>query len=378
MARTVLVTGGAGFIGSHLVDALVERGEVVRVLDSLDPQVHPGGAIPSYTQAHLDSGRIELHVGDVRDRRAWKEALQGVNVVFHKAAATGIGQSMYEMTRFVEVNSQGTALLLEHLVNESHQVEKLIVASSMCIYGEGAAACSSCGPFYPELRTEDQLRSGNFEIICPTCGDTAHPTLMPESKPASPTSVYAITKRDQEELCLTIGGAYGIPTVAFRYFNVYGTRQSLSNPYTGVSAIFSSCLLNDNPPLIFEDGDQTRDFVHVSDVVNVNLLALDCPDATGRAFNIGTGQATSLTQLANLIAKSMEKDIAPDITGKYRAGDIRHGTADIQQARDVLGFEPCVFINEGVKDLVAWVNLQEAEDRVAAATKELEDKGLTR
>lgn len=378
MTATILVTGGAGFIGSHLVDALVARGDSVRILDSLEPQVHPGGETPPYTKAHLESGRAELLVGDVRQREAWREALRGAKVVFHQAAAVGIGQSMYEVAQYVEVNTQGTALMLDCLVNEPHEVEKLIVASSMSVFGEGAVACQACGPFNPGLRSEEQLKAGEYEILCPNCNSKADPRATAETHPASPTSVYAITKKDQEELCLVIGEAYGIPTVALRYFNVYGPRQALSNPYTGVAAIFSSRLLNDNPPLIFEDGGQTRDFVHVSDIVKANLLALESPEAAGQVFNIGTGQATSIVALANLLAKTMGKSISPVMPGKFRSGDIRHCVADIQLAKKVLGFEPSVFFDQGAKELVSWVSQQEAEDRVEAAAKELEDRGLTR
>ena len=374
---TILVTGGAGFIGSHLVDALVERGKAVRVLDILDSQVHPGGALPSSTQVHVDAGRVGLHVGDVRDRRIWSEALRDVSIVFHHAAAVGIGQSMYEVARYVEVNTQGTALLLDILANEPHGVEKLIVASSMSIYGEGSATCPECGPFVPELRGEKQLQKGDYEIRCPACGAAADPLPTPETKPPVPTSVYAISKRDQEELCLTIGRAYNIPTVALRYFNVYGPRQALTNPYTGVAAIFSSRLLNNNPPLIFEDGAQTRDFIHVSDIVQANLLAMDRAEAAGQVFNIGTGQPTSVAQLAGHIAQALGSDIAPTVVGKYRSGDIRHCIADISRAREVLGFEPRVPLAEGVADLVDWVSQQEAEDRVEHAARELDEKGLT-
>jgi dTDP-L-rhamnose 4-epimerase len=378
LANTILVTGGAGFIGSHIVDALVERGETVRILDNLDPQVHRDGVLPPYTQAHLDSGRIELQVGDVRIRRDWKKALRGVKVVFHKAAAVSVAQSMYEVVHYVEVNVKGTALLLDILVNETHDVEKVLVASSMALYGEGLAKCPSCGPFSPMLRDERQMRAGEYEIFCPTCKEVAAPLPVPETKPSSPTSVYAITKRDQEELCLTVGLAYGIPAVALRYFNVYGPRQALSNPYTGVAAIFSSRLLNNKPPLIFEDGNQSRDLVHVSDIVNANLLAMDCSQAVGQAFNVGTGEATNIVHLTNLLAKNMGIDIEPKFAGKYRSGDIRHCFADIQKARDLLGFEPRVSLAEGVSDLVAWVKHQEAEDQLEAAAREMEEKGLTK
>ncbi len=378
MARKILVTGGAGFIGSHIVDALVERGEKVRVLDNLDPQVHPDRKPPTHTQSHMDAGLVELQVGDVRDREAWQEALKDMQVVFHEAAAVGVGQSMYEVARYVEVNTQGTAVLLDILANEPHAVEKLIVASSMSIYGEGAAECPACGPFTHSIRSEEQMKTGDYELHCPTCGSTVDSRPTPESKPLVPTSVYAITKKDQEELCLTVGQAYNIPTVALRYFNVYGPRQALSNPYTGVAAIFSSRLLNNNPPFIFEDGHQTRDFVHVSDIVKANLLALDRSEADGHAFNVGTGQATSILQVADLLARHMDKDIAPQVVGKYRSGDIRHCVADLQHARSLLGYEPRLLFSDGVAELVEWVRQQEAEDRVEAAARELEEKGLTR
>ena len=378
MASTVLVTGGAGFIGSHLVDGLLERGEAVRVLDILDPQVHPDGATPPYTQHHLDSDRIELRVGDVRDRSTWSQALDGVRVVFHLAAAVGVGQSMYEVVRYVETNTQGTAILLDILANESHRVEKLIVASSMSIYGEGSSICPDCGPFIPEIREEKQLRKGDYEIHCPACGSSANPVLTHETKLPVPTSVYAVSKRDQEELCLVIGRAYDIPTVALRYFNVYGPRQALTNPYTGVAAIFSSRLLNNNPPLIFEDGHQTRDFVHISDIVQANLLAMDRPEAAGEVFNIGTGTPTSVIRLAGHIAQALSSDITPTVVGKYRLGDIRHCVADISRARAVLGFEPRVALTDGIAELMEWVCQQEAEDKVETAVRELEQKGLTR
>lgn len=378
MTPIILVTGGAGFIGSHLVDALLERGEAVRVLDSLDPQVHPGGALPSHTKALLDNRKIELIVGDVRDRQAWKKALQGIKVVSHHAAAVGVGQSMYEVARYVEVNTQGTALLLDILANEPHDVEKLLVASSMSIYGEGATACPSCGPFSPKLRDEKQMKAGVYEVLCPGCGAQAFPTPTPETKPLLPTSIYAITKRDQEEMCLAIGDAYSIPTVALRYFNVYGPRQALSNPYTGVGAIFLSRLLNGKPPLIFEDGLQARDFVHVNDIVRANLLAMDSEEAVGEPLNVGTGRATTIATIAEIAARSMGKDIGPKVVGKYRAGDIRHCVADIQRAREVLGFEPRIPLEEGITDLSQWVQRQVAEDRVESAARELEKRGLTR
>ena len=256
----VLVTGGAGFIGSHIVDALVERGHRVRILDSLVSQVHEDG-LPE----HLNPA-AEFVRGDVCDTSAVEQALEGIDVVFHEAAEVGVGQSMYEVERYVRANDLGTAVLLENLIKQPKRIKKLIVASSMSIYGEGAYNCASCGLVYPQLRAETQLLERRWEMECPKCGIALSAAGTGEDKPLFPTSVYAITKQDQEQFCLVIGRAYGIPTVALRYFNVYGPRQALSNPYTGVCAIFSSRLLNNQPPMIFEDGEQTRDFVHVNEL----------------------------------------------------------------------------------------------------------------
>src|SRR5216683_7748907 len=285
-SRIVLVTGGAGFIGSHLVDALVERGHKVRVLDKLVGQVH-GSSPPRYLHPEVAFVR-----GDVCDASLLREVLEGIDVVYHEAAEVGVGQSMYEMRRYVEANDMGTATLLEAIAGQG-KLRKLVVASSMSIYGEGAYACPKCGIVHPLLRPTSQLQARRWEVECPRCAAPISPAPTPEDKPLFPTSVYAITKQDQEQLCLVVGRAYGIPTVALRYFNVYGARQALSNPYTGVCAIFSARLLNDQPPLLFEDGKQTRDFVHVSDIVQANLLALETDHADFQAVNIGTGVATS-------------------------------------------------------------------------------------
>jgi len=267
----VLVTGGAGFIGSHLVDALVQRGHVVRILDTFDPQVH-GSMRSDYLNPNA-----EYLEGDVRDRAMLRRALRGIDVVFHEAAAVGVGQSMYEIERYVSANALGTATLLDVIVNDRAPITKLIVASSMSIYGEGQYRCAACGTVYPALRSDEQLKGRQWEMACPRCHLSATPDLTPEDKPLMPTSVYAVSKRDQEELCLSVGRSYRIPTVALRYFNVYGTRQALSNPYTGVCAIFSARIKNGNPPMIFEDGRQSRDFTHVSDIVAANLLAMSRP-----------------------------------------------------------------------------------------------------
>ena len=367
----VLVTGGAGFIGSHLVDALVRDGHTVRVLDSFDPQVH-GGARPVY----LNPG-AEYCEGDVRDRDAVRQALQSIEIVFHEAAVVGVGQSMYEIERYVSANALGTAVLLDVIVNDRLPIRKLMVASSMSIYGEGQYACPACGPVAPGLRSIEQLQTHDWELRCPRCRrqTTACPT--PETKPLLPTSVYAVSKRDQEELCLSVGRSYGIPTVALRYFNVYGTRQALSNPYTGVCAIFSARIKNANRPIVFEEGAQTRDFVHVRDIVQANLLAMREARADYGVFNVGSGAPVSIARIAELLAELYEAPIRPDITLKYRAGDIRHCYAEIAPLT-ALGFRPSITLEDGLRELVAWGRQEVAEDRVEAAANELEARGLTR
>src|SRR2546423_1904096 len=329
----ILVTGGAGFIGSPLVDALVERGHQVRVLDALVAQVHGEAERP----AHLNP-EAEFLRGDVCDEQTLERALEGVEVVYHEAAEVGVGQSMYEMQRYVRANTFGTSVLLEHVVARRAQVSKLVVASSMSIYGGGAYACPTHGKVSPQLRPTAQLQERRWERECERCGSELRPLPTGEDKPLFPTSVYAITKQDQEQLCLVVGRAYGIPSVALRYFNVYGTRQALSNPYTGVCAIFSSRLLNGQRPVIFEDGAQARDFVHVSDIVQANLLALETDRADYQAVNVGTGRATSVGEVARLLSEGLGREHEAEFVGKYREGDIRHCIADITRARTLLGY----------------------------------------
>lgn len=368
----ILVTGGAGFIGSHLVDALIERGHRVRILDSLVSQVHEDGP-----PEHLNPA-AEFIQGDVNDAPLVEKALEGMDVVFHEAAEVGVGQSMYEIDRYVRANDLGTAVLLESVIKRRSQIKKLIVASSMSIYGEGAYRCAGCGLVYPHLREDQQLLERRWEMECPKCKASLTPAKTSEDKPLFPTSVYAITKQDQEQFCLVVGRAYGIPTVALRYFNVYGPRQALSNPYTGVCAIFSSRLLNDQPPLIFEDGEQTRDFVHVSDIIQANLLALDSDRANYLPVNVGTGTATSIREVTDLLSKGLGKNLKPEIVGKYREGDIRHCVADIARARELLGYEPRVKLEQGIPELLSWVREQTPTDQVVKATAELETHQLVR
>jgi dTDP-L-rhamnose 4-epimerase len=366
----VLVTGGAGFIGSHLVDALIERGHRVRVVDRLVSQVHPEDR-----PQHLHP-EAEILCGDVRDARLMREVLADIDVVYHQAAEVGVGQSMYEIQRYVGANTLGTAALLEALIERRPCIRKLVVASSMSIYGEGAYLCAACGVVHPPLRPTPQLLARHWEVECPQCGGPVAPTATSEQKPLFPTSVYALTKKDQEQLCLIVGRAYSIPTVALRYFNVYGPRQALSNPYTGVCAIFSSRLLNDQKPLVFEDGEQTRDFVHVADIVQANLLVLETDRADYEALNVGTGVATSIRQVAQWLAIGLGKELPLEIVGKYREGDIRHCVADISRARELLGYEPTWTLAKGIPQLLEWVAEQQAIDDVDRATKELQSRQL--
>jgi len=369
----ILVTGGAGFIGSHLCDALLGLGHRVRVLDALVPQVHGDIDRPQYLSAEAEFIR-----GDICDESALDRALEDIDVVYHEAAEVGVGQSMYEMQRYVRANTFGTSVLLERLVERRDRVRKMIVASSMSIYGEGAYTCAEHGRAHPKLRPAEQLADRRWEVECPQCGAQLAAAPTDEDKPLFPTSVYAITKQDQEQLFLSVGRAYHIPAVALRYFNVYGTRQALSNPYTGVCAIFSSRLLNGERPVIFEDGGQSRDFTHVSDIVQANLLALATDRADFEAVNVGTGRPTSVAEVSRLLAAGLGKDIEPEFVGKYREGDIRHCVADIARARDLLGYEPRVTLEEGIPELLGWVGGQEATDAVARATDELASRQLVR
>jgi dTDP-L-rhamnose 4-epimerase len=370
----VLITGGAGFIGSHLADALLARGHEVRALDNLDPQVHPGGRRPGY----LD-GQVDLRVGDVRDHRAVGDALEGVDHVVHFAAAVGVGQSMYEIERYTSINSIGAAVVLEEIAKRRDALGRVLVASSMSIYGEGRYRCEQHGLLAPQVRSDEQLDGRDWELHCPECGRLLEALPTGEDKPVQPMSIYAVNKRDHEEMFLAIGRAHRLPTVAMRFFNVYGDRQALSNPYTGVAAIFGGRLLNDKRPLVFEDGLQSRDFVHVSDIAAGCVAALETGGADYRAVNLGTGVPRSVLDVATELARGLGKEhLQPEIVNKFRAGDIRHCVADISLARETLGFEPKVAFADGMKELLAWVATQQATDSVDAAAGQLEAAGLTR
>ena len=372
----VLVTGGAGFIGSHVVDRLVGAGHAVTILDNLDPQVH--GAHGDHVSPPYLSKQAELIIGDIRDAPLVGRLVADTDAVIHLAAAVGLAQSMYEPERFVDVNCRGTAILLQAVVKNPN-CRKVVVASSMSLYGEGRCRCPQCGEFDPALRSAEQLAKREFEVVCPRCRSIAPPMGTPESARLQPTTVYAVTKRDQEELCLTFGVAYRLPVVALRLFNVYGPRQSLSNPYTGVGAIFSSRLLNKQPPIVFEDGLQTRDFTHVSDVADAFVRATFESGADGQVLNVGAGRAIPLVELGELLAREIGVDWNPEITHNFREGDIRHCSADVTLLQRYLGLKPKVAFADGVKDLVLWVkNSDRASDFVPRAMTELKERGLLR
>ena len=367
----VLVTGGAGFIGSHVVDALRTAGADVRVVDNLDPQAHGENAsVPDYLEG------VEVIVGDVAEDEVWGRALEGVTHVVHYASAVGLAQSMYEIEYYTRSNVMGTAYLLQRLANGDHDVKKLVVASSMSIYGEGLYQCDKCGFSGGTRRKPEDVEAKQWEPFCPNCGNELRAVPTPEEKILDPSFVYSINKRDQEEMCLAIGRAFDIPTVALRLFSAYGPRQALSNPYTGVAAIFAGRLMNGKPPLIFEDGEQSRDFVHVSDVSSATMAALWRDDVGDIAMNIGSGTRVTIAEVAGTIQKAMGGPDA-EILGTYRHGDIRHCFPDISLAQRVLDWQPKVQLAEGVEELVGWVASQtSAEDMVDSAFEELRRRGL--
>jgi len=371
----ILITGGAGFVGSHLADALAAAGHDVTLFDNLEPQVHGEGARrPPY----LDPAHRLVH-GDIRNTAALQPLLGATDVVVHLAAMVGVGQSMYQVRRYTDVNAMGMATLLEALTQARGGVRKLVVASSMSIYGEGAYTCATCGRVAPRLRPTEQLAAGDWEMHCPRCAAALEPVPTDEDKPLYPTSIYAINKRDHEEMALAFGHAYGLPAVALRFFNIYGSRQALGNPYTGVAAIFSSRMLAGQKPLIYEDGLQQRDFVHVSDIVQACSLAIADPAADYQVLNVGTGRPTSVLRIAELLAAELGWAGGFEIVRKFRAGDVRHCYADISLIERLLGFSPRYQFEDGVHELVSWVREQQSiADTHAEANSHLAAHGLVR
>ncbi len=374
----ILVTGGAGFIGRHLVNGLIERGHAVSVVDNLDPQVHGHDAGEEPPKAlHDDAQFVCL---DIRNRDALGAILaeEGIQCIYHLAAAVGVGQSMYEIDHYTSVNAGGTGTLMDALANVDHDVERCIVASSNLIYGEGAARCPRCDrDWLGALRRDPaQLARGQWELRCPACDAPCTPIATPETKTPSPRSVYAETKRFEEALAMIVGDAYGIPTSVARFFNVYGAGQSLTNPYTGVFGIFVSRVACGEVPVLYEDGVQSRDLVHVDDVVDGLLRILERDGAAGERFNIGSGRATTVAELATRILDAFGIEARPEILHRYRQGDIRHCYADISKARSILGFEPNVSLETGLERFLRWAREQRAEDRFDEAGRELSRRGL--
>lgn len=356
-------------MGSHTADALVSAGHEVTVFDNLTSQVHQGGV------SYLPAG-AEFVLGDVRDLRKLSGAVAKAEVIFHFAAAVGVGQSMYQISDYTSTNNLGTANLLQAILDTHAVPEKIVVASSMSIYGEGKYLCQNCGEVAPPPRPLEQLKRKEWETLCPNCGESVIPVPTREDKPLQCTSIYALSKKDQEEMTLLFGRTYNIPVVALRFFNIFGTRQSLSNPYTGVAAIFASRLLNDKAPVIFEDGRQMRDFVSVHDIVQANLLAMESSRANGKALNVGSGNPVTIQEVASAMSQALGVRIPAEITGKYRAGDVRHCFGDISAAAECLGYQPRVSLQDGLRELVSWLESQHAKDSVDHAMQQLSVHGL--
>jgi len=364
IVEKVLVTGGAGFIGSHLVDELVGRGHKVRVLDIFEEQVHQGKS-----SDYLNK-KADYVAGDVRNPRNLKKAMDGINVVFHLAAQVGVGQSMYEVEKYISHNTLGTAILMEYIISNRTKlkIRKVIVASSMSIYGEGSYRCDKCGKSEPIERAEEDLKKKIWEYSCPKCSQVLKPAATSEEKTLRANSIYAISKKDQEEIILNLGKAYKLPAVALRFFNVYGPRQSLSNPYTGVCAIFQSRIKNDNPMLIYEDGLQMRDFINVKDIVAANMLVMDSEKADYNYFNVGSGRAIRVLDIAKTLGRLYGKEPKVVIKNEYRIGDIRHCFADISRIKGI-GFRPSVNFEDGMKEMVEWGKRSLSVDKVSEADR---------
>ena len=370
----VLVTGGAGFIGSHLSKALIAHGYQVRILDNLHPQIHgDNAAIPGF----VNDNNIEFQKGDIRHEKDVLKAIEDIDVVVHLAAETGVGQSMYEISRYCDVNIQGTATLLDTLANSKHSVKKVVLASSRAVYGEGKYRCPNCGVVYGTSRTMEQLSQGKWEVQCPHCSAAMNPLPTDENARLKPVSTYGITKMTQEALVTASCLACGIPTVILRYQNVYGPGQSLSNPYTGILSIFSSRLISGKPILLYEDGEPTRDFVYIDDVVSVTLSALEKEEANNEIFNVGAGERTTIAQVAEYLTELLNPGLPPQITGRYRVGDIRHCFADITKIRNMLGWEPRHSLKDGISVLVDWARSHSGTAETSdEAQKELEKHDL--
>lgn len=375
--KNILITGGAGFIGSNLALKLKDKGYQVTVLDNLSKQIH--GDNPEKTSPLYQSiiGKVNFIFGSVTSREDWLKALDGQDAVIHLAAETGTGQSMYEIEKYVNSNIGGTALLLDILTNTKHSVKRVLVAESRAIYGEGKYVCSSCGEVYPLDRKDEDMSRGDFECHCPKCGKHVKLVATTEDSTIHPSSVYGIAKQVQGQLVHLVCPTIGVESVSFRYQNVYGPGQSLSNPYTGILSIFSTRIKNGNGINIFEDGKETRDFVYIDDVVDATIRGLETDGAAGHVFNVGTGVATDVLTVAKTLCEKYGVDVPITVSGNYRLGDIRHNYADISLARKILGFEPQWSFDKGIGQFAKWVDKQEIqEDKYEASIEEMKAKGL--
>ena len=375
MTKRVLITGGAGFIGSHLVDKLInERDHEVTVLDLLEEQVHGNLEKPP---GYLNKDVIFLK-GSVTDYGTLEELVRENEIIFHLAAMVGVGQSMYQIKKYIDNNILGVANLLDILANKNHNVEKVVIASSNTVYGEGKSKCGNCGIFFPKLRSHQQLEMKNWEITCPSCGQKSESILTDEIAPFNSSSIYALSKQVQEEMGLMIGNTYGINTTILRFFLVYGSRQAPSNPYTGVCSIFSSRILRRKPPIIFEDGKQSRDFVNVEDVCQALLLSIDKKAADGEIFNVGTGLPITIKEVADLITEKINPSLKPIYNQQYRVGDIRHCVADISKIKNKLGYKPSITFKKGIDEFIDWIRTQKdcIQKHSQKAMEELKEKGL--
>jgi dTDP-L-rhamnose 4-epimerase len=372
----VLITGGLGFIGQHIAQVLVEQGWHVLLFDNLSPQIH--GAVPAIKMPGLlQHSRVEIWRGDVRNPADWEKVLPDLSYVIHLAAETGTGQSMYEISRYTGTNVGGTAALLDYLANRRHTIRKVILASSRSVYGEGAYRCAQCGVVYPPTRSEDMLQSGHWEPLCPGCGGEITAAATPEDAKLAPASIYAATKLAQEDLLRIATKALGIPAVILRMQNVYGEGQSLKNPYTGMLSIFSNQLRLGMALNLYEDGRESRDFVHVSDAARAIALSLGSEGADGYTLNVGSGSATTIEDIALLLREYFGGKIPYFVSGQYRLGDIRHGLADLTAVQARLGFEPMISLEDGLARFASWVKTQPIEpDRLGRATQELVERGL--
>jgi dTDP-L-rhamnose 4-epimerase len=374
--KNILITGGAGFIGSNLALSLINKGYKITVLDNLSPQIH--GVDPENTSQLYKSikDKVNFIKGSVTSRKDWNKSIENQDLIVHLAAETGTGQSMYCIEKYTEVNIQGTAIMLDILANTKHKVRKIVIASSRSIYGEGKYLHKELGPVYPSHRLEDEMLDGKFEIKYYGNSDITLVATDEESK-IHPSSVYGITKQNQEQMIMTVCPTIGVAPVAFRYQNVYGPGQSLSNPYTGILSIFSTQIRNGNKIQIFEDGKESRDFVYIDDVVSATILGIEKEEANGQVFNVGTGIATDVLTVAKTLISAYSIDVPITISGKFRLGDIRHNYADLTKINKYLGFKPKVFFEEGILNFTKWVMSQKIEkDLLSLSLAEMKKKGL--